>query len=386
MSAQAITPGSEAALAEAVRAADGPLRIRGGGTRPVGRPVQGTPLELSDLSGIELYAPGALTVVVRAGTPLAELEAALAEENQRLAFEPMDHRALLGTSGTPTIGGVVAANASGPRRVQGGACRDFLLGVRFVDGGGNIVKNGGRVMKNVTGYDLVKLMAGSWGTLGVLTEVSLKVLARPQAECTLVARGLEADAAVRRLSAALGSPFDVSGAAHLDAEPGGAARTLVRIEGLGASVDYRRDRLRAGVLDGFEPVEGEDSAALWREVRDVTPFAGAPGAVWRVSVKPSDGPVLSRALTAGSTRHRALYDWGGGLVWLLVEEGGDAGAAAIRAEVARLGGHATLLRAPGALRAEVPAFPPQPPALAALERGLRQRFDPRGILNPGLMD
>ncbi|MDF0603117.1 glycolate oxidase subunit GlcE [Psychromarinibacter sp. C21-152] len=379
-----MAPTTEADLAAAVASADGPLRVLGGGTRPVGRPVAGTPLSAAALSGVELYEPGALTLVVRAGTPLAEVEDVLAAENQRLPFEPMDHRALLGTEGTPTIGGVVAANVSGPRRVQAGACRDFLLGVRFVDGTGTVVKNGGRVMKNVTGYDLVKLMAGSWGTLGVLTEVSLKVLAGPEAEATLVARGLNDAEAVAALCRALGTPFDVSGAAHLGDGVADGPRTQVRVEGMASSVVYRVERLLAE-LPGFVAVEGAESAKLWREVRDVTPFAGEAGAVWRVSVKPTDGPALTAALRAAGLAHRALYDWGGGLVWLLVPEDGDAGAGAVRDAVAARGGHATLVRASEAVRAEVPVFQPEPGPLAAIGAGLRARFDPRGILNPGLM-
>ncbi len=371
-----LQPATEADLAEAVKTATGPLRVVGGGTRDIGRPVVGTALSVTGLHGIDLYEPGALTVVVRAGTPLDDLERALAAENQRLPFEPMDHRPLLGTTGTPTIGGVVAANVSGPRRVQGGACRDFLLGVRFVDGTGTVVKNGGRVMKNVTGYDLVKLMAGSWGTLGVLTELSFKVLARPETETTLVAEGLTAEQGVAALSRALGSPFDVSGAAHV-----GGGQTLVRVEGLEGSVRYRAGRL-AELLPGFETVSGDQSAALWRDVRDVNVFAGREGAVWRVSVKPTDGPVLSAALTSAGVPHEALFDWGGGLVWLLMP---SVSADTVRHEVAALGGHATLVRATQADRAAVPVFQPEPAPLAAITTGLRQRFDPRGLLNPGLM-
>ena len=375
-------PESEEELAALVAGAKGPLRVIGGGTRPIGRPVAGETLSVSRLAGVQLYEPGALTLVVRAGTPVSEVEAVLAAEGQRLPFEPMDHRVLLGTEGEPTIGGVVAGNVSGPRRIQVGACRDFLLGVRFVSGEGKVIKSGGRVMKNVTGYDLVKLMAGSWGMLGVLTEVSFKVLAIPQAEATLIRRGQDAGAAVASLSAALGSPYDVSGAAHVTAGVmEDEALTLVRVEGMAESVRYRAGRLG----EGWELVEGEQSAALWRRLRDVEPFAARPGAVWRVSVKPTDGPVLTENLYSEGLEHAAIHDWGGGLVWLLVEEEGDAGAALIRRQTAALGGHATLIRGSEELRARVPVFEPLSAPLAALSRGLKQQFDPRGILNPGLM-
>jgi glycolate oxidase FAD binding subunit len=283
----------------------------------------------------------------------------------------MDHRGLLGTAGTPTIGGVVAANVSGPRRVQVGACRDFLLGVRFVDGAGRIVKNGGRVMKNVTGYDLVKMMAGSYGTLGVLTEVALKVLPAPQMAATLRLVGLDDAQAVSALARALGSPFEVTGAAHL---PGKA--TLLRIEGFAASVAYRAERLTA-LLAPFGAVAVEDDpdavAATWRDIRDVAAFHGREGDVWRLSVKPSDAP----GIVAGLSGVEALYDWGGGLLWLLAPEGR---AHTIRAGVDAKGGHATRVRGAGP-----EAFHPLPAPVAALQAGLRQRFDPRDLLNPGLM-
>ncbi|MCX7644901.1 MAG: FAD-binding protein [Rhodobacteraceae bacterium] len=372
-------PGDEAELAEAVAAARGPLRIRGGGTRPLGSPVAGEVLSTARLAGITLYEPGALTLVARAGTPLAEVEAALAAEGQRLPFEPIDHRGLLGTSGAPTIGGVVAANASGPRRIAVGAARDFLIGVRFVDGEGRVVKNGGRVMKNVTGYDLVKLMAGSWGTLGVLSEVSFKVLPAAAASATLTLRGLADAEAVRALAAALTSPFEVTGAAHDPGAAGGPA-TLIRIEGFESSVAYRADRL-ARRLAPFGPAEVERdpaaNAAIWAAVRDVRALHGLPGDVWRFSVKPGEGPALAARLGA----RRLLYDWGGGLVWALAAPGED-----LRARMGAIGGHGTLVRAGPESRGRIPAFHPEPPALAALAAGLRRKFDPRGILNPGLMD
>jgi len=342
-------PETEAELAEMIKAASGPLAIRGGGTRGMG--ALGEALSTSGLSGITLYEPGALTMVAQAGTPVAEVEAALAAENQRLAFEPMDHRALLGTEGTPTIGGVFAGNVSGPRRVQAGAARDFALGVRFVDGSGTIVKNGGRVMKNVTGYDLVKLMCGAWGTLGVLSEVSFKVLPMPETEATLVLEGLTPDTAVAAMSAAMGAPFDVSGAAFQD------GKVVLRLEGFADSVAYRASELTARLASFAEGhcFDGAESAAIWADIRDVRALADAPGDIWRVSVRPSDGP---RVIAAAGEGAAYVMDWAGGLVWLALPEGRD-----LRGKLAGVGGHATLVRT----------------------SGLRARFDPRGVLNPGLM-
>lgn len=374
---------SEKELVDVLAGASGPVRVQGGGTRPIGRPVAGEVLEVG-ISGVEIYEPGALTLVAKAGTPLAEIEALLAGEGQRLAFEPMDHRPLLGTSGAPTIGGVVAANVSGPRRIQAGAARDFALGARFVDGTGRLIKNGGRVMKNVTGYDLVKLMAGSWGTLGVLTEVSLKVQAVPETEATLVGHGLSLAEGVPALARGLGSPYDITGAAHLDLEGG---VTMLRIEGLQGMVDYRATALLAGEFAGWSRVDGAESAALWRDMRDVRAFGGGSAPLWRVSLKPSDAPAFSQALTEAGLAHRGAYDWGGGLAWLELADaaGEDAGADLLRATLARFGGHATLVRAGEDIRARVDVFQPQPAAIAAITRGLKQKFDPRGILNPGLM-
>ena len=372
-----MTPATEAELAEFIAAANGPLRVRGGGTRDIGAPGDGADVSTTGLNGVSLYEPGALTIVARAGTSLAEIETLLASEGQRLAFEPCDLRALLGTKGASTIGGVIATNASGPRRIQVGAARDFCLGVRFVDGQGHVLKNGGRVMKNVTGYDLVKLMTGSWGMLGILTEVSLKVLAIPETEATLIGEGQSAATAVTSMAAALGSPFDVTGAAQMNGQ------TMIRLEGLEQSVSYRAKALQDSVLKGFDVVEGAASAALWSDLRDVKPFAGKDGAVWRISVKPSDGPALVREL--GALSPDAIFDWGGGLVWLRVADEGDAGAQMIREDLSHIGGHATLVRASAATRASVPVFHPEPAPIANLTQGLRAKFDPRGILNPGLM-
>ncbi|WP_159805278.1 FAD-binding protein [Litoreibacter roseus] len=362
-------PTSEADLADIIRRASEPLNIRGGGTRGISAP-SGQVLSTRSLSGIELYEPGALTLVAKAGTPMSEIETALASENQRLPFEPMDHRAVLGTDGVPTIGGVVAANVSGPRRIQVGACRDSLIGVRFVDGQGTVLKNGGRVMKNVTGYDLVKLMAGSYGTLGVLSEVAFKVLPGVGASATLTLRGLPVPQAVQAMSAALGSPFEVSGAAHDPARQ----ETYLRLEGFADSVEYRA-RMLTEQLASFakaDVISDPDlSAATWKKIRDVEPFTGADGDVWRISVKPSDTPQVVNRLSDA----QCLLDWGGGLIWVLAPTSTD-----VRATLAGIPGHATLVRGASTVR-----FHPEAPTIAALSATLREKFDPRAILNTGLM-
>lgn len=365
-------PANELELAETIRDARGAFQIIGGGTRAIGAVPAAEVLETSGLSGISLYEPGALTIVAGAGTPLAEVEAALAQGGQRLPFEVPDLRGLLGREGVSTIGGVVAANASGPRRIQAGACRDSLIGVRFVDGAGVVVKNGGRVMKNVTGYDLVKLMAYAHGTLGVLTEVAFKVLPRPEVEATLTCNGLDPQAAVQAMSQALGSPFEVTGAGYV----GGQVR--LRIEGMAGSVAYRLGALAKLLGAGWQQVDAAQSAELWRAMRDVLPFAGQAGAVWRISVKPSDMPQVLAVLADAQT----VCDWGGGLIWARVPDHGDAQAAVLRGHLAQIGGHATLVRAGNAV---APAFQPEPVGVAALAAGLRAKFDPRGLFNPGLM-
>ncbi len=355
--------------------------MRGGGTR--GCTPAGIPLSTAGLSGVVLYEPGALTLVAQAGTPLAEIDAVLAEGGQRLAFEPMDHRVMLGTTGAPTLGGAISGNISGPRRIQAGAARDFALGVRFVDGAGTVVKNGGRVMKNVTGYDLVKLMVGSWGALGVLTEVSLKVLPIAETETTLVVHTSDEATAVAAMSRALGSPFDVTGAAH-------DGQTLIRLEGFEQSVAYRAAELREilGAMGEVEVLEAAPSKARWAGVRDVAPFADL-AAVWKVSVKPSDAPAILQELRelAGIS---VQMDWGGGLLWigLSAAELQDLDAEAlhgnIQAVTARFGGHATLVKVPEGARIRK-RFQPQPPAIAALTEAIQAKFDPRGIFNSGLV-
>ena len=388
-----LSPHSESDIAAAVldaRAGKTPLRIRGGGTRSdIGRPVQAAAtLSLAGLSGITLYEPAEMVLGARAGTPLAEIEKTLADRGQMLPFEPLDHRPLLDSVGEPTIGALAAGNLSGPRRISAGAARDSLIGVRFINGKGEVVKSGGRVMKNVTGLDLVKLQAGAFGTLGVLTEVIFKLLPRPETSLTLVLHGLEDARAIAALSAGLTSPFEVSGAAHLPAANGTTARTCLRLEGFDVSLRYRTGELQK-LLKDFGPLTvlpEAESAALWATIRDAQPVAApADAAVWRLSLKPTDGPKVVAEIARTIHIQRHVYDWGGGLVWLATDAAGDAGAASIRAAVARAGGHATLVRGTPALRAAVPAFQPEPAAMARLSQGIRRSFDPDGLFNPGLM-
>ncbi len=388
----ALAPSTEeeiAALVSDASAAREALGIAGGGSRAgLGHPVRAArAISTHNLTGITLYEPAELVLSARAGTTLAEVEGLLGQNGQRLAFEPMDHRPLYGTTGEPTIGGVAAANVSGPRRILAGAARDSLIGVRAVTGRGEAIKSGGRVMKNVTGYDLVRFLAGSLGTLAVLTEVTFKVLPAPETEATLVLHGLDDKTAVAALSAALGSPYEVSGAAHRPGE-GAAAETWIRIEGFAKSVHYRAGRLR-DELRRFGNVDIVDDAAasraIWSAIRDLDSLAAPLGAsVWRVSVKPGDGPAIADAIRRAFAAS-ILYDWGGGLVWIAGGDGSDAGAGIIRAAVKAVGGHATLVRAPEEIRHRVPVFEPQPEPLMELTRKLKHAFDPAGILNPGRM-
>jgi glycolate oxidase FAD binding subunit len=367
------------------------LEIVGHGSkRGIGRAAQwDLTLDISSLSGVTLYEPEELVLSAKAGTPIAEIEALLAQHNQELAFEPADYGPLLGApAGRGTIAGVLAANLSGPRRIKAGAARDHFLGFTAVSGRGETFKSGGRVVKNVTGYDLCKVMAGSWGTLGVMTDVTVKVLPRAETEQTVLVLGLDDAAATRAMSLAMGSANDVSAAAHLPAPlaagiqaEAGAAVTALRVEGVTPSVAHRRQSLEAllkpfGALDALHE---ERSREFWRTVRDVKPFVGDDRAVWRVSVAPSRGHEVAPAIGG-----EYFYDWQGGLIWLAMPASGDGGASRIRDALGG-DGHATLVRAPAALRAALPVFEPQPEGLAALTRRVKESFDPKGVLGPGRM-
>lgn len=387
---ETLKPETDDQVLEIVRwalAGEVPLELIGRGSkRGFGRPVQAAhALDLSGLAGIEVYEPEELVLTARPGTKMVEIEAALAARGQALAFEPPDLGWLYGgPAGAGSLGGAVGCNLSGPRRLKAGAARDHVLGIEAVSGRGQAFKSGGRVVKNVTGYDLPKLLTGAFGTLAAMTRITVKVLPAPETVRTLAIAGLDDAAGVAVLTRALTSPYEISGAAHLPAGIlGDAARSLVRIEGFGPSVDSRVAALSqllgdTGPISMLDPGE---SVELWRRIRDVFPFVGDDRAVWRVSVAPTAGPRVAAA--AGGTHY---FDWGGGLVWIAVPADGDAGAAAIRAAVtAAGGGHATLVRAPAGLRAALPVFEPQPPALEALGRRVREAFDPKGILSPGRM-
>jgi glycolate oxidase FAD binding subunit len=374
------------------------LEIRGGGTKSgLGRPTHSAEiLTTSELKGITAYNPAEMVMTAKAGTPLSTVQATAAEHRQGLAFEPADWRALMGSEGEPTIGGIFACNLSGPRRFQSGAARDHLLGTRFVNGLGEAIQGGGRVMKNVTGLDLPKLLAGSHGMLGVMTELTFKVLPLPEASATIVLSGLDEALATQAMAHALAMPVEVSGAAHLPescvgrfldgALPEGSA-TVLRLEGLAFSIRERAAKL----AEAFAPVapvaelDHDRTARLWRAIRDVAPFAadGRDRPVWRISTAPSMGHHVLSALRM-QTGVDGYLDWQGGLLWLRMEAGAEADL--VRELVRQAGGHATLVRASEATRNAVPAFQPEAPAVAALSARIREKFDPSGMFNPGRMN
>ena len=393
------------AVVRAAIAGEQPLEIIGHGSkRLIGQPMATNALlDLSALNAVTSYEPNELIITVQAGAPLADVQSLIDSRNQQFAFEPVDTAPLLGAPNVGTVGGMIGAGLAGPRRIRAGGARDHLLGAHGVSGFGDSFKAGGRVVKNVTGYDLCKLLAGSWGTLAVMTEVTLKVMPRPESERTLVLRGLNDVTANRAMTAALGSPFDVSGAAHLPnsalradtSELGGLgstreAVTVLRLEGIAASAAHRAAAL-GKLLAPFgtaQIVEDAASAGIWSSVRDVLPFAagGALGSwpVWRIVCPPASGGALGEQL-AHDTGGDVIYDWGGGLIWAALPQKPDAGAALVRQRVNAAGGHATLVRASDEVRRNVDVFHPQPAGIAGLSERVRQSFDPKSILNRGRM-
>ena len=375
-----------------------PLEVIGGGSkRALGRPSTAEhQLDLSQLRGITLYEPEELVLTANPGTPLEEVEAVLAQRRQMLAFEPPALHLLYG-EGKPTLGGIIACNLAGPRRISSGAARDHLLGFHATTGRAERIKSGGRVMKNVTGYDLSKLMAGSYGTLAVLDEITVKVLPAPEKTRTVLLLGLDEAQGVAALCKAMGQPVDVSGAAHLPAAAAarssvdyvrnaGTSITALRLEGPGPSVEDRCRHLRGAFKAQSEELHSINSTTLWRELREIALLPHDPAlAVWKLSLPPTSAPAIVARIRGQSPGAAAVYDWSGGLVFLALPAGEDAAQAIVRGAIQDEDGHATLLRAPEALRATVPAFHPQPTALAALSARVKEAFDPRSILNLGRM-
>jgi glycolate oxidase FAD binding subunit len=374
--------------------------IAGGSKRPLGRPARTDhTLDVSRLEGVIEYEPAELVLTAKAATSIAQIETQLAARQQMLAFEPPDWRALLGSQGEPTLGGVLACNLAGPRRPRAGSARDFLLGFAAVNGRGEAWKAGGKVVKNVTGYDMCKLQAGAFGTLSLLTEATLKVMPKPQAACTVLLHGLADEIAIATLLQALNTPHEVSGAAHMPASlarrsgvaavaRGLGAVTALRIEGPEPSVNYRVGAIES-LFGRGDRLDQAESERLWSEVASVAPLLEEGRRyTWRLCPTPNRASGVVQAIRDGLHSAEALYDWGGGLVWLNVdgdEAGRDGGAAIIRAAVARAGGHAMLVVAPDTVRAEVPVFEPGDSALDELQRRIKQGFDPGCILNPGRM-
>jgi glycolate dehydrogenase FAD-binding subunit len=399
--ADTLKPRDAKEVEDAVRWAlgnDKALELAGQGTkRAIGRPSQtDLTLDLSGFTGVTLYEPAELVLSARAGTPIAEIEALLDKNKQELAFEPMDYGPLLGgDANRGTLGGVIAANLSGPRRIKAGAARDHFLGVTAITGRGETIKSGGRVVKNVTGYDLCKLLAGSWGTLAAMTDVTIKVLPKAETEATVLVTGLNDARACAAMATAMGSSSDVSSAAHLpdhvaswfDGLPKTEASTALRLEGFAPSVEHRKAAL-AKLMKGFGPVsliDEKESRALWRSIRNVQPFAAEAARsrpLWRISVAPAQGHEIAAAITPAA---QMFYDWAGGLIWVAMPFAAEPDATAIRAATAALGGHATLVRAPAAVRAAMDVFAPEEPALQALTRRVKESFDPKAVLNPGRM-
>lgn len=338
----------------------------GGGTRAgFGAPREADRVSLSRIAGVVDYDPAELVLTARPGTALAEVQALVAGEGQMLAFEPW------GEPGA-TIGGTVAAGIAGSRRVIAGSARDHLLGFTAVSGRGESFVAGGKVVKNVTGYDLPKLIAGSWGRIGAMTELTLKVLPAPRITVTLAAKGLSPAAAHAAMACALGSDAEVSAAAHL-----ARGITLLRVAGFAPSVEARCLALPA-ILAGHCPLlrfEEAEAASLWAEAMTGQALAGS--VLWRVHLPPRHAPALVERLAPLGIDW--AMDWGGGRVWIALDGEGTE----VRDAAATLGGEAALVRAPEAMRARVPALHPRPSGVVALEQRIRRAFDPAGVFATG---
>ena len=403
--AEQLNPSTPEQLREAVGWALGsktPLEIIGSGSkRAFGHAVKtNAVLDCSKLSGILFYEPEELVISARAGTPLAEIEAALAEKKQLFHFEPGHFPGLLGAGAQPgagTIGGLVASNIAGPRRIKVGSARDHVLGFEAISGRAEDFKSGGRVMKNVTGFDLSKLMSGSFGTLGVMHTVTLKVMPRDETSVTIIVGVDDPQAAGKAMTLAMRSENEVSAAAWIAsgdirlldipmASEFGCGLVVLRVEGPKPSVAWRAEALCKALAPFGETHELADgySQRVWHFVGDVKPFAGRADnntLLWRISVPPaSGGDICARLMT--ETGGRTMMDWAGGLIWLQIT-GPDARAAVIREITSSAGGKADLVRAPEAVRETIPVFQAENAALAKINARIKENFDPEGILNPG---
>ncbi len=368
--------------------------------RAAGRPMNpAAVISTAQLSGVTFYQPTELVISAWAGTPLQEVEAALAKRNQEFAFEPSDVSRIYGLdSHGASLGAIVAMNISGPRRILRGAARDHLLGVRAINGDGEVIKSGGRVMKNVTGVDLVRGLSGSWGTLAALTEVTFKVLPRAPESRTILFFGLTDEGAVGAMSAAMGTPYEVSGTIHLhsalvsrltdrEIAPSNTAVTALRLEGVPQSLTHRVEKLRKELApfgDNYE-IDHQTSRNFWSDIRSLA-FLSADfeRPLWRISVAPSKAPLVVRALSAFFPVN-AAYEWSGGLLWLELPPSSDASATEVRRVLAEFSADSMLMRGPASVRSNIEVFQPLPLAKMRLVQSLKKAFDPAGVLNPGRM-
>ncbi len=359
------------------------LRIKAGGTRQgLGNLVKAkATLSLEKISGIKLYEPDALTLIAKAGTPLKTIEKLLKKEKQRFAFEPMDHQFIFNSKGDPTIGSIVACNISGSRRIYGGACRDALIGVRFVNGNGAIIKNGGRVMKNVTGLDITKLMACSFGSLGVLSEVAFKLIPMVEREVTLVIHSLVTKEAIKIMAKALNSPFEITGAAFIPNDKNGS-KTLLRIEGFSSQVDYRIKSLKElfAIKNEIEVIEDKKHEDLWKSINNAQVFKKSKNPIWRIVAKPSDAIKIETEIK-DKLDAQVFYDWGGGLIWVLMNEN-EAKYDVMRHIANQVNANATLMRSSDE---SYNNFQPQSEGVIKLSKAIARKFDAKGILNPNIM-
>ena len=374
------------------------LELRGLGTKTAlgNQPDYDDCLDVSAMQGIIDYQPEELVLTVRAGTALSVIEAELAKANQMLAFEPADLSGILASKSTGTIGGVLATNLSGPRRLTAGAARDFLLGFDAVSGRGERFKSGGRVMKNVTGYDLSKLICGSYGTLAVVDEVTIKTLPRPETSLSLLFGCDDMKSAVAQIAAIFASPHEPSAAAILPQSVAATAGldmaaamiVVIRLEGIALSVEDRAAHLRhmgqpdrGGVVGTLSQA---DSEALWARIRDVDLLAHTSGDIWKLSCAPASAPAIVAAMEQ-SFETTFYADWAGGLLWFAGPSGVEFGTALRAALMGHGGGHAQLLCDRAMSKTSVPVFQPLPPAQASLTKRVKAAFDPLGVLNFGRM-